>query len=69
MTTVTNTHSVSHSLGLIAAPLRLVHSVGRRIRQRREMNRLLSFPDYLLKDVGVQRHDIQRQAVRSLWHE
>ena len=69
MTTVTNTHSFSHSLGLIAAPLRFVHGIGRRIRQRREMNRLLGMPDYLLKDVGVQRHDIQRQAVRSLWHE
>jgi uncharacterized protein YjiS (DUF1127 family) len=31
------------------------------------MNRLLGMPDYLLKDVGVQRHEIQREAVRPLW--
>ena len=69
MTTQTNTHTSSHPLGLIAAPLRFVHGVARRISHRREMNRLLGMPDYILKDVGVQRHDIQREAVRSLWHE
>ena len=69
MTTQIGTHTSAHTLGLIAAPLHFVHGVARRFRQRREMNRLLSMPDYLLKDVGVQRHDIQREAVRSLWHE
>jgi uncharacterized protein YjiS (DUF1127 family) len=65
MTTRTNAHT--SALGLIAAPLTFVHGVARRIKHRREMNRLLGMPDYLLKDVGVQRHEIQREAVRPLW--
>ena len=41
----------------------------RRFRQRRELNQLLSLPDYMLKDVGLQRHDIQREALRPLWRD
>ena len=67
MTTRTSTHTSAHALGLIAAPLHFVHGIARQIKHRREMNRLLGMPDYLLKDVGVQRHDIQREAVRPLW--
>jgi len=69
MTNLTNTHTSAHTLGLIAAPFRFAHGVAQRIRHRREMNHLLGMPDYLLKDVGVQRHDIQREAVRPVWHE
>ena len=69
MTTVTNAHTSLNTIGFLTAPLRFVHNVSRRIRERREMNRILGFPDYLLKDIGVQRHEIQRGAVKSLWHE
>ena len=64
---MTNVHTSAQVLGLISAPLLFVNGVARRIRNRREMNRLLGMPDYLLKDVGVQRHDIQREAVKPLW--
>ena len=64
---MTNVHTSAQVLGLISAPLLFVTGVARRIRNRREMNRLLGMPDYLLKDVGVQRHDIQREAVKPLW--
>jgi uncharacterized protein YjiS (DUF1127 family) len=64
---MTSIHASSHVLGLIAAPFQFVNGVARRFRHRREMNRLLGMPDYLLKDVGVQRHDIQRESVRPLW--
>ncbi|MBL8906200.1 MAG: hypothetical protein JNM20_05940 [Rhizobiales bacterium] len=64
---MTSIHTSGHVLGLIAAPLHFVHGVARRFRHRREMNRLLGMPDYILKDVGVQRHEIQREAVRPLW--
>ena len=40
-----------------------------RLRERRELNRLLSFPDYMLKDVGLQRSEIQRGALKSLWRD
>jgi len=67
MTTQTRTHASAHPLGLIAAPFSFIHGVARRIKHRREMNRLLGMPDYLLKDVGIQRHEIQREAVKPLW--
>jgi uncharacterized protein YjiS (DUF1127 family) len=41
----------------------------RRFRERREMNRLLSLDDHLLHDIGISRSDIQRQSMRSLWHD
>ena len=31
------------------------------------LNHLLSMPDYQLKDVGLQRGDIQREAIKPLW--
>jgi uncharacterized protein YjiS (DUF1127 family) len=64
---MTSIHTSGHVLGLIAAPFHFVNGVARRFRHRREMNRLLGMPDYILKDVGVQRSDIQREAVRPLW--
>jgi uncharacterized protein YjiS (DUF1127 family) len=41
----------------------------RRIRQRRELMGLLSQPDHFLKDVGLQRHDITREALKPFWAE
>jgi uncharacterized protein YjiS (DUF1127 family) len=40
-----------------------------RFKERRELNRLLSFPDYMLTDIGLQRHDIQREALQPLWRD
>jgi uncharacterized protein YjiS (DUF1127 family) len=44
-----------------------VARVARRLKNRREMNQLLAMSDYQLRDIGIQRGDIQREAVRSLW--
>jgi uncharacterized protein YjiS (DUF1127 family) len=41
--------------------------MAQRFKERRELNRLLSYPDYLLTDIGLQRSDMQRQAIRPLW--
>jgi uncharacterized protein YjiS (DUF1127 family) len=41
--------------------------MAQRFKERRELNRLLSYPDYLLKDIGLQRNDMQRKALRPLW--
>jgi uncharacterized protein YjiS (DUF1127 family) len=53
----------------LSPPIATAERIFRRFRERRELNRLLSFPDYMLKDVGLQRHDIQREALRSLWRD
>ena len=48
-------------------PVSLVRTIIRRFRERRELDRVLGLPDYLLKDIGLQRHDIPREALRPMW--
>jgi uncharacterized protein YjiS (DUF1127 family) len=38
-------------------------------RDRRDLNYLLGLPDYQLRDIGVQRGDIQREVLKPLWRE
>ena len=37
------------------------------VRARRELMSLLDLPDYLLKDIGLQRDDIAGLAARAPW--
>ena len=57
------------SMVVLAAPFRYLIGVARRIHNRRDMNRLLGMPDRILKDVGLQRDQIQNEATRPLWHD
>ena len=47
----------------------LLARVAARIRQRRELMALLDQPDHLLKDIGLQRHDITREGLKRFWME
>ena len=38
-----------------------------RMRKRRELMGLLSQPDYLLKDLGLQRDEIVREGLKRFW--
>jgi uncharacterized protein YjiS (DUF1127 family) len=38
-----------------------------RIRERRRLMGLLQMPDYLLKDIGLQRHEIAREGLKHFW--
>jgi uncharacterized protein YjiS (DUF1127 family) len=38
-----------------------------RVRERRQLMGLLSLPDYLLKDIGLQRHEIAREGLKHFW--
>jgi uncharacterized protein YjiS (DUF1127 family) len=38
-----------------------------RMRKRRELMGLLGQPDYLLKDVGLQRSDITQEGLKRFW--
>ena len=38
-----------------------------RAKKRRELRGLLTSNDHVLKDIGLQRHDISREAVTPFW--
>jgi uncharacterized protein YjiS (DUF1127 family) len=74
MTSMINRHpngksQVSEMAAFLGQPITIAGRIVRRIRQRRELNRMLSFPDYLLKDIGVRRDEMQRKALDPLWRE
>ena len=59
-----------HTLpALLTQPVALAGRIVRRIRERREMNRVLGFPDYLLDDIGLQRDEMQRKTLDPLWRD
>jgi uncharacterized protein YjiS (DUF1127 family) len=41
----------------------------RRLRERSELMALLDQPDYILKDIGLQRHEITREGLKRFWDE
>lgn len=72
MPNVINSHKSSSDstgvlLGALRNPLAIAARIAQRVRGRRELNRLLNLPDYQLKDIGLQRHDIQREALKPFW--
>jgi uncharacterized protein YjiS (DUF1127 family) len=74
MTSMINRHTNGNSMAsqmpaFLGQPISFAGRIVRRFQERRELNRVLSFPDYLLKDIGVQRNDIQRKALDPLWRE
>jgi uncharacterized protein YjiS (DUF1127 family) len=40
-----------------------------RRRQRRELMGVLGLPDYVLKDIGLQRHEITQEAFKPFWRD
>ena len=53
----------------LGRPISIATQIVLRFKERRELNRLLSYPDYLLKDIGLQRNDMQRKALKPLWRD
>jgi uncharacterized protein YjiS (DUF1127 family) len=46
-----------------------VNELAKRRQHRRELNHLMVLPDYMLKDIGVTRGDIQRELAEPLLRE
>ena len=74
MTSMINRHTNGHSrvsemAAFLGQPFAFTGRIARRIRERRELNRMLSFPDYLLTDIGLRRDEMQRKALDPLWRE
>lgn len=72
MATVTLNHAthaptLARLGGLLVAPVLAFATWVQRIRQRRELLGLLSQPDYVLKDVGLQRDEIAREGLKRFW--
>ena len=66
----TNSNSgASQMPAFLGHPIAFAGRIAQRIRERREMNRVLGFPDYLLEDIGLRRDEMQRKALDSLWRE
>jgi len=61
--------NISHSgnFGRIVQLASALARVAIRIRQRRELMSLLNQPDYILKDIGLQRHEITREGLKRFW--
>ena len=74
MTSMINRHPHGHSKvseisAFLGQPIAIAGRIVRRIQERRELNRVLSFPDYLLNDIGLQRGEMQQKALDPLWRE
>ncbi len=74
MISVINRHTKGNSgasqmPAFLGQPIAFAGRIARRIRERRELNRMLSFPDYLLTDIGLRRDEMQRKALDPLWRE
>jgi uncharacterized protein YjiS (DUF1127 family) len=60
--THTRNDGQSHSASLLS-PLAWL----RRFRERQELLALLDQPDYILKDIGLQRHEITQEGLKRIW--
>jgi uncharacterized protein YjiS (DUF1127 family) len=69
-TTITHTSAPTKLIKLassLGALLLLPLTWMKRIRNRRELMRLMEQPEYLMKDVGLQRDEIVREAIKRFW--
>jgi len=74
MPSLPHCHPSNHSLfaemsAILTRPFLVALRIGWRLKARRELNRLAGYPDYLLKDIGLQRSDIQRESLKPLCHD
>jgi uncharacterized protein YjiS (DUF1127 family) len=53
----------TQAIAALASPLAWLE----RRRQRSELKGVLGLPDYLLKDIGLQRHEIVQEAFKPFW--
>jgi uncharacterized protein YjiS (DUF1127 family) len=51
----------------LGLPIGSVRVLIKRFKERRELNYLLGLSDYQLRDIGLQRGDIQREAIKPIW--
>jgi uncharacterized protein YjiS (DUF1127 family) len=63
------TSMIERRLPLFSWVFAVVSRIAGRLRSRRQLMSLLDMPDYLLKDIGLQRHEITREALKRFWEK
>ena len=64
-----NTKAIDRPPNLLFRVFSSASRYATRIRHRRQLMSLLDMPDYLLKDIGLQRHEITRHGLKWFWEE
>jgi uncharacterized protein YjiS (DUF1127 family) len=67
MSNLHHSHALSGHFGASAGLFGLVRRIAKRIHDRRELNGLLKLDDHMLRDIGLQRGEIQSEAERPVW--
>ncbi len=66
MTSMNITHTSNNDQSHLASLLSPLAWL-RRFRERQELLALLDQPDYILKDIGLQRHEITQEGLKRIW--
>jgi uncharacterized protein YjiS (DUF1127 family) len=64
-----STNTIDRQKSLLFRIFSTVSQLATRIWQRRKLMSLLDMPDYLLKDIGLQRHEITREGLKWFWED
>jgi uncharacterized protein YjiS (DUF1127 family) len=70
MTAKTSCHdasSASFERVHLGALVRLPLTWMKRVRDRRQLLQLLAQPDYMVRDIGLERADITREGLKPFW--
>jgi uncharacterized protein YjiS (DUF1127 family) len=63
------TNMIERRLASFSWVFAVVSRIAGRLRSRRQLMSLLDMPDHLLKDIGLQRHEITREALKRFWEK
>lgn len=66
MTSMNITHANANWLG---RPVAKLYRAMERVVLRRQLRALLNMPDYLLKDIGLQRHEIMAEGFKRIFEK
>ena len=61
------TVSVAHAYRALQSVANTFYVWADRAKKRRELRGLLTSQDHVLKDIGLHRHDISREALKPFW--
>lgn len=64
-----STNTIDRPMSLLFRAFLIASRYATRVRHRRKLMSLLDMPDYLLKDIGLQRHEITREGLKWFWEE
>ncbi len=66
-TSSTQTVSKTHVLLRIQSVVHTLYQWADRAKKRRELRELLASDNHIFSDIGLQRHDVAREAFKRFW--